>query len=753
MFNITRKSLELAGRTLILETGHMARQANGAVYLQYGDTSMLVTATMNKEPREGADFFPLTVDFQEKMYASGKVPGGFIKRESRPSTEATLSARLIDRCIRPMFPDGFRNEVHVVVTILSYDSQADPAVLGIIGASAALAISDIPFHGPIAGASVSLDGDSYTLFPSQEALRLGRLAVSVAGTRTSVVMIESGAGEVTEQQLVDAVYTGHDAIRQVIGLIDELVAEAGIEKKSFDYDIIPAEMIDEIEAKWCDDFNTAVATKGKQERYDAFDALEEKIVAAYEETLEAEDFAEKKRNLKRAVEEVLRRHVRFTILRDHIRADGRGLDEIRPITCEVDVVPRVHGTALFTRGETQAFVAVTLGTASDEKVIDGLDEEYRKQFYLHYNFPPFSVGETGFLRGPGRRELGHGALAERSLHAILPGREDFPYTVRIVSEIFESNGSSSMASVCGGTLAMMAAGVPIKRPVAGIANGLILEGEEFAVLTDIMGLEDHLGDMDFKVAGTREGITSMQMDIKIEGITREIMQIALAKAKVARNFILDKIEAVLPAPRAEISQYAPQIMSFFIDPSRIGEVIGPQGKVIKGIIEKTGVQIDIDDSGEVRIASPDKDSILRARNIIGWIIDGPTLNEVYDGLITRTESFGAFVEIMDGYKEGMIHISNLDNKRIREVTDLIKVGDRVKVRYIKEDNGRLRFSMKGIPGNPVLPDDYVEATGNEDHGDRDRGGDRGGYGRDRDRGGRNDRDRGGRGGDRGGYRR
>ncbi|MCD4829587.1 MAG: polyribonucleotide nucleotidyltransferase [Candidatus Cloacimonetes bacterium] len=744
MFNITKKSIELAGRTLTLETGHMARQANGSIFLTYGATTMLIAVTMSKEPRANASFFPLTVDFQEKMYAAGKVPGGFFKREARPSTNATLSCRLIDRCIRPLFPDGFRNDVHVVITILSYDGGADPAVLGIIGASAALSISDIPFSGPIAGASVGMDDErKLVLYPAQEVLRKGILDISVAGSHSSIVMIESGAEEVSEQEILEAIYMGHDAIRQIVAIIGELAAEVGKEKKAFEYDVVPQDILNEIEGKWKQELHDAVRIEGKQERNDAFDALRDKIMTTYEESLDEDAFAEKERDLKRGVEKLLKQNVRHSILYDHHRADGRGLDDIRPITCEVDVVPRVHGSALFTRGETQAFVAVTLGTNRDEEIIDGLNEEYRKPFYLHYNFPPFSVGEAGFLRGPGRREIGHGALAERSLLPMLPNGEDFPYTVRIVSEIFESNGSSSMASVCGGTLAMMAAGVPLKRPIAGIANGLILEGDTFVVLTDIMGLEDHLGDMDFKVAGSREGITSMQMDIKIDGVTREIMKIALEKALTARIHILDKIEAVLPAPRPEISEFAPQIVSFMIDPTRIGEVIGPQGKIIKGIIEKTGVQINIDDTGEVRIASPDRDSIDNAREIVGWIIDGPVLNEVYDGLITRTEGFGAFVEIMEGYKEGMIHISNLDFKRIRETTDLVKVGDMVKVRYIKEDNGRLRFSMKGIEGNPTLPDDYQESTGGG-------GGDRGG----RDRGGRNDRggrDRGRGGG--GGYRR
>lgn len=702
MFNITKKSIDVAGKTMSMETGRMAKQANGSVLITYGDTCILVTATMQKKVKEGMDFFPLTVDVAEKMYASGKIPGGFIKREAKPSTKATLTARLIDRSIRPLFPDGFRNEIQVVVTILAYDGSCDIGCLGIVGASAALTISDIPFNGPIAGCAVGFENDEYIIFPSDEQLETSLLDLSVAGSETSVVMIESFANELNEEQMVNAVYEGHEVIKQLVQYQKDFAKDIAKEKYEYEPYIIPEEIVNSMTDGYAVKIDETAHILGKLERQEAFEALKEEVLEKYAEEMTEEEFEENERHIKNAFEALIKKKVRHAILYDNHRADGRTMDEIRPITCELDILPRVHGSALFTRGETQSLGVITLGTTSDEKIIDGLSEEYRKRFYLHYNFPSFSVGEVGWMRPPGRRELGHGMLAERSITPMIPAKEDFPYTIRAVSEILESNGSSSMATVCSTTLALMGAGVPIKRPVAGIANGLIMEGDDYVVLTDIMGLEDHLGDMDFKVAGTTTGITAMQMDIKIEGITKEIMKIALAKALTARLFILGKITAEIEAPRDDIAASAPRIESFKIDQSRIGELIGPSGKVIKGIIEKTGVDINIDDDGTVSVAAVDKSAIDLCKKYVGYILDGPVLNEIYEGVVTRIESFGAFVKFLEGYAEGMVHISNLDSVRINEVTDVVKLGDTVKVKFIKMERGKIALSMKDIEGNPKV---------------------------------------------------
>ncbi len=747
MFNIVRKSMELAGRTLTLETGRMAKQANGSVLVTYGETAMLVTATASKEPREGTDFFPLIVDFNEKMYASGKIPGGFIKREAKPSTTATLWARLIDRSIRPLFPDGYRNEVQIVVTTLSYDGTCDPGCLGIFGASAALSISDIPFHGPIAGVAVGEIDSEMKLYPTDEELLRATVDLSVAGSETSIVMIESGALEASEDKMVEAVYFGHEAIKKMIVLQNELVAECGKEKMEIKVDLVPEELLTKMDNLYGDRIKEAAHIFGKLERQDAFDTLQNEMLEKFEQDMEETEYTESVRYLKNGFHDLIKKYVRSAILKDHHRADGRGLDDIREITCEIDIIPRVHGSGLFTRGETQALAAVTLGSVGDEKIIDGLSEEYRKPFFLHYNFPPFSVGEVGFMRGPGRRELGHGMLAERGLKPMVPPKEDFPYTIRLVSEILESNGSSSMATVCAGTLAMMAAGVPMKKPVAGIANGLIMDDGEYVVLTDIMGLEDHLGDMDFKVTGTRDGITAMQMDIKIEGITKDIMNIALTKAKAARLFILDKIEALIPEPRGDLSKYAPRIESFTIDTAKIGEVIGPSGKMIKAIIEKTGVEINIEDDGTVAIMSQDGESMGEARRIIENIVFGPQYDAIYEGVVTRIEGYGVFVKIMDGLKEGMVHISNMDTCRINQPTDLVKLGDTVKTKFIGAEKGKIALSMKGIAGNPSKADDpdyKVERSHGGGSGSGSGGGRRDDRRDDRRGGGRRDDRRGGR---------
>ena len=743
-FNITQKTIDFCGRPLLVETGRMAKQANGSVFIKYGQTAVLATATMAKEATVGTDFFPLTVDYIEKMYASGKIPGGFFKREAKPTTDATLNARQIDRSIRPLFPDGFRNAVHVVINILSYDGVTDPSVLGVFGASLALSISDIPFSGPIAGVSVGYVDDRIVVNPTIEELNeKSRLNLNVAGSANSIVMIESAASELSEQIMLDAVYTGHEEIKKLVALQNEFIAEIGKPKVEITLNLIPEDIVTKIEADFGQMIAEAAVILGKQERQDAFDKAEEDMLTKYE-AADGEAFAEKVDYYKDAFEELIKRFVRESILKKHHRVDGRGLDEIRDITCEIDVLPIVHGSALFTRGETQSLGTVTLGGGSDEQIIDGLEVEYKKTFYLHYNFPPFSVGEAGRMGPPGRRELGHGNLAERALKAVLPDKEVFPYTIRIVSDILESNGSSSMATICSGTLAMMAAGVPIKAPVAGIANGLIMEGNDYVVLTDIMGLEDHLGDMDFKCAGTKVGITAMQMDIKIEGITKEIMTIALEKAKNARLQIIDEIEKTIAEPRAELAPTAPRIESFKIPTDKIGEVIGPSGKNIKAVIEVCKVEINIEDDGTVRILSPDKNSIDKAKAMIMSVVVEPEIGEVYEGVVTRMESFGAFVKFLDGAKEGMVHVSELSMHRINQPSDVLKLGDRVTVKIKGSERGKIALSMKGVEGNPEPSEAAIEA-GKNPPPRPPRSDDRGGYNRSRgsyDRsGGSRDRDR------------
>jgi polyribonucleotide nucleotidyltransferase len=699
-FAIKRLTKTIAGRELTLETGRMAKQAGGSVFMTYGGTSILVTATASQSVSEGQDFFPLTVDFVEKYYASGKIPGGFFKREARPSTKATLSARLIDRAIRPLFPDGFRNAVHVVITVLSYDQINDPNALGILGASTALTISDIPFNGPLAGTTVGLLGEEIIINPTVEQLETSSLVLDVAASESSIVMIEAGANELTEATITEAIYVGHETIKELVAMQLEFAEGVSKEKMAIELDITPEDIIKRIDNDFGTKISEAANIKGKLERQSAFESLEAEMLLRYSEEDDEETNLAQTRYYKKAFEQIIKKFVRQAILHNHHRVDGRGLDDIREITCEIDILPYVHGSALFTRGETQSLVVLTLGSERNVQIIDGLEEEYKKRYYLHYNFPPFSVGEAGFMRGPGRRELGHGALAERALEPMIPTREEFPYTLRLVSEILESNGSSSMASVCAGTLAMMAGGVPLKKPVAGIANGLIMEGEDFVVLTDIMGLEDHLGDMDFKVTGTVDGITAIQMDIKIEGITKDIMAQALAKAKVARLHIIDKIVELIPEPRTELSPYAPRIESITISQDKIGAVIGSGGKTIKMIIEETGVDINIDDDGIVNIVSPDVDSIDKARKMILSIVEEPKIGVIYDATVFRTEGFGALVKFMNGMKEGLVHISKLHHSRINQTEDVVKVGDEVKVKLLESENGKYRLSMVGIPGNP-----------------------------------------------------
>ena len=700
-FNIVSREIDLCGRKLYVETGRMAKQANGSVFIKYGDSAVLVTATMGKEPAENQDFFPLTVDYIEKMYASGKIPGGFFKREAKPTTSATLSARVIDRSIRPLFPDGFRYPVHVVLNVLAYDGVNDPQVLGILGASLALGISDIPFHGPIAGCTVGYIDGQLVVNPSISDLEeSSKLNLSVGGSASSVVMIESAAQELDEELMLDAVYTGHEEIKKLCALQDDFISEAGKAKVEVILIRIPEEIISRVEADFGSRIAEAAVIFGKQERQDAFDAAEAEMLEKYLAADGEEVFAEKEKWYKDAYEELIRRYVRESILKKHHRVDGRGLDDIRDITCEIDVLPIVHGSALFTRGETQSLGTVTLGGGSDEQVIDGLEIEYKKHFYLHYNFPPFSVGEAGRMGPTGRRELGHGNLAERALKAVLPDREAFPYTLRIVADTLESNGSSSMASICSGCLAMMAGGVPIKAPVAGIANGLIMEGSDYVVLTDIMGLEDHLGDMDFKCAGTRQGITAMQMDIKVEGITKDIMRIALQKANTARNRILDIMRDCIAEPREDLAPTAPRIEAFKVPVDKIGEIIGPSGKMIKSIIEICQVEIDISDDGTVRILSPNKDSIMKAKDMIRGIAVEPEIGQEFEGPVTRIEPYGVFVKILGGVKEGMVHVSQMHTSRVEHPEDMVKLGDIVHVKSLGSEKGKLSLTMKGVEGNP-----------------------------------------------------
>ena len=727
-FNITRRETDFCGRKLIVETGKMAKQANGSVFIQYGETAVLVTATMSKEPAEDQDFFPLTVDYIEKMYAAGKIPGGFFKRESKPSTDATLMARVIDRSIRPLFPEGFRNQVHIVVTVLSFDGVTDPSTMGVFGASLALSISDIPFNGPIASVTVGYIDNQFVVNPHfNEIETQSKLNLTVAGSESSIVMIESAASELSEEMMLDAVFTGHKEIQKLCALQQDFISACGKEKVEVVLDSVPEEIMNKVENAFGAKIAEAAVIFGKQERQDAFDAAEAEMVEMFsqQEDTDLSPWEETERYYKMAFDELIRRYVRDSILRKQHRVDGRGTDDIREITCEIDVLPRVHGSALFTRGETQSLGTLTLGGGTDEQVIDGLETEYKKSFYLHYNFPPYSVGEVGRIGPTGRRELGHGNLAERALKAVLPDKDSFPYTIRIVADTLESNGSSSMASICSGCLALMAGGVPIKAPVAGIAMGLIMEGEDYIVLTDIMGLEDHLGDMDFKCAGTREGITAMQMDIKISGITREIMQIALNKAKSARFKILDIMAECIAEPRSDLAPWAPRIESFKVPIDKIGEIIGPGGKMIKSIIEECQVQIDIQDDGTVRILSPDKESINKAKSIIKGIAVDPVAGDMFEGQVTRIEPYGIFVKILGGTKEGMVHISEMYTGRINHPLDMVKLGDKVQVKTLGMDKGKLSLSMKGVAGNPEPhPDAHREEQQNyhqQNRDDRNRG--------------------------------
>ena len=697
---MTKVELEIKGKQLIIETGQMARQSDGAVVIRYGDTVILATAVADKKVKEGLNFFPLTVDYQEKTYSAGKIPGGFFKREGKPSEKEILTSRLIDRPIRPLFPKGFFYETQGIVSVLSYGEENIADVLGIIGLSAAIHISDIPFDGPIGSVRIGMKGGNIIVNPDQFESADLDLNIIVAGTEDAVIMVEGGGLETSEEYLLEAISYAQDEIRKVIALQSELRALTGRKKREIysptENFELKQDLINYISAEVKD----AIRIPDKLRRQGALDsifqdALEHFNTSEYGIKYGVSSGDDLARQITGLFEEYEKDVVRNMILLENIRADGRTPDEIRNISCFTGILPRTHGSALFVRGETQALVVTTLGTAADEQKIDSLDGETFKTFMLHYNFPPFSVGEVKPLRSPGRREIGHGALAERALKCVIPPKETFPYTIRVVSDILESNGSSSMATVCGATLSLMDAGVPITAPVAGIAMGLIKSGERVVILTDILGLEDHLGDMDFKVTGTEKGITAFQMDSKIVGISHEILKDALEKAKKGRLYILNKIVESMPEPKKELSPFAPRIFSMKIKQDKIKDVIGTGGKVIRGIIEQTGVKIDIDDSGLINIASANEESARKAIDIISGIVEEAEVGKIYTGKVKRIMDFGAFVEIIPGV-EGLLHISQISEKRIAKVTDEINVGDEVIVKVIEVDGqGRIRLSRKG----------------------------------------------------------
>lgn len=692
--------MTFAGQPLVVETGQVAKQANGSVVVRYGETTVLTAATMSKKMATG-DFFPLQVNYEEKMYAAGKFPGGFNKREGRPSTNATLTARLIDRPIRPMFAEGFRNEVQVINTVLSYDENASAPMAAMFASSLALSISDIPFNGPIAGVQVGYLDGQLVINPSAEQMERSLLDLAVAGTKDAINMVESGAKELSEELMLEALLKGHEAIQELIAFQEQIVATVGKEKADVELLQVDKDLQAEIIANYNLDLQKAVQVEEKLAREAATGAVKEQVVLDYTEKFaEHEDFDRIMRDVAEILEQMEHAEVRRLITEDKIRPDGRRVDEIRTLDAEIDFLPRVHGSGLFTRGQTQALSVLTLAPMGETQIVDGLDPEYKKRFLHHYNFPQYSVGETGRYGAPGRREIGHGALGERALEQVLPSLEDFPYAIRLVAEVLESNGSSSQASICAGTLALMAGGVPIKAPVAGIAMGLISDGSNYTILTDIQGLEDHFGDMDFKVAGTRDGITALQMDIKIEGITAQILTEALAQAKKARFEILDLIEATIASPRPELAPTAPKIDTIQIDVDKIKVVIGKGGETIDKIIAETGVKIDIDEEGLVAIYSSDQAAIDRAKEIIANLVREAKVGDVYEAKVVRIEKFGAFVNLFDK-TDALVHISEMAWTRTNRVEDLVEIGDEVTVKVIKVDEkGRVDASMKALLPKP-----------------------------------------------------
>ena len=731
---MTRKEIQIGGQTLSLETGHLAKQADGSVVMRYGDTMVLMTAVAAKTPRVGVSFLPLTIDYRENTFAGGRIPGGFFRREGRPNEKEVLTSRMIDRPLRPMFPDGWSFETQIIGQLWSSDKEYNSDVLAITGASAALGISNIPFPEPIAAVRVGMTPDGDYLFnPTFQQLETSKLDLIVVGTKDAIVMVEAGSNEIREDAILDGIYGGHEEIKRLVVWQQELIDEIGKPKREVPVLDEPDGLRAKLAGDWKDKLAQTMRIKGKLDSYAATDALKAEMMETF-----GEDEEEGKSFAGRVWHDMHDEILHEEVLERGVRMDGRRFDEIRDLTCEVGLLPRTHGSAVFTRGETQALVTVTLGTSQDAQRLDFVEGEEIRRFILHYNFPPFSVGEARFLRGPGRREIGHGALGERSLSVVIPAEEDWPYTIRVVSDILESNGSSSMATVCGGSLALMDAGVPIKAPVAGIAMGLIKGGDKFEVLTDIAGAEDHHGDMDFKVSGTRNGVNAIQMDIKIGGISKDIMSKALEQARKARLEILDAMQAAIEAPREDISPYAPRILTLTINKDKIRDIIGPGGKTIRSIVERTGCKIEVHDDGRVDIASTDEEGTQKAVEIIKELTAEAELGKTYVGKVVRVVNFGAFIEILPGV-EGLCHISEIENHRINEVTDVLNEGDETTVKVIDIDaTGRVRLSrrvlLKGGEGG--------EGGGGER---RDRRGPRG------DRGGRGPRgDRGGRGGGRGG---
>lgn len=684
-------SIELGGRTLTMEIGKIAKQANGAVLVRYGDTAVVVAATGTKTPRDGVDFFPLTVDFEEKMYAVGKIPGGFIKREGRPAETAILTSRLIDRPIRPMFPEGYHNDVQIVATAVSVDPDNAPDIPAMIGASCALSISDIPFEGPIAGVRVGMIDGQYIINPTIEQAKVSRLNLAVAGTKDAILMVEAGAKEISEDEMLDAIWFGHEEIKKLVEWQEKIMAEVGKPKMEVPVYEPPAELAAEIEAYGAEQLKAALMDANKLEREENVARIKAEIADAF-----MEKYPDNAKDVAYITQKLVKKIVRRTISVDKIRPDGRALDEVRPVTCEVGLLARPHGSALFTRGQTQILNVLALAPLSEAQTLDGLGVELTKRYIHHYNFPPYSVGETKPLRSPGRREIGHGALAERALLPVIPSEEEFPYAIRLVSETLESNGSSSMGSVCASTLSLMDAGVPIKAPVAGVAMGLVKDGDYFTILTDIQGLEDALGDMDFKVAGTKNGITAIQMDIKIDGINKEIFKQALAQAKRGREHIMGIMLDCIAEPRKELSKYAPKITTIHVDPEKISKIIGPGGKTIKKIVEETGAKIDIEEDGRVYIAAVNSEEAAKAIDMINGITAEAEVGKVYTGKVTRLMAFGAFVEILPG-KEGLVHISQLSTERVNKVEDVVSVGDEIVVKVTEIDQkGRINLSRKAV---------------------------------------------------------
>jgi len=681
--------MQLGGRSFIIENGKMAKQANGSVLVRYGDTVVLVAVTASSAPREGVDFFPLTVDYEEKLYSVGKIPGGFIKREGRPSESSILCSRLIDRPIRPLFAEGFRNDVQIVATVLSVDQDNPSEIAAMIGASCALCVSDIPFNGPIAGVKVGHVDGQFIINPNVEQTKQSDLHLTIAGSADAVMMVEAGANELPEEVILDAIMFGHEAIKEIVEFQKKIAAECGKEKRDVQLFKVEEELEQAIRKQVTDKLDVAVRNPDKHLR-------DEHIAAVKTDALEyfLETYPENAKQIQYVLHKIVKETVRKMITHEKIRPDGREVDEVRPVSCEIGLLPRTHGSGLFTRGQTQILTISTLGSLGDEQIIDGIGSDESKHYIHHYNFPGYSVGEAKPSRGPGRREIGHGALAERALVPVLPTLEEFPYTLRLVSEVLESNGSSSMGSVCGSTLSLMNAGVPIKRPVSGIAMGLVKDADQYTILTDIQGMEDALGDMDFKVAGTTEGVTAIQMDIKIAGITREILASALSQAKRGRAFILDKMLEVIDKPSEELSPYAPRVTTIKINPDKIRDVIGPGGKTIKKIIDETGVQIDIQDSGTIFISAVDIESSKKAVAIIEDIVREVEVGTIYKGKVTRLMNFGAFIEVMPG-KEGLCHISQLAKERVEKVEDVVSVGDEIDVKVTEIDRqGRVNLSHK-----------------------------------------------------------